>query len=94
VLVEPLLERLKNQEVDVEVLRVDKLDSGEHCDTFWHVDAVELCYGKLLGACPTCAVWSPDSQQRISKGRGTGIQRSRPTRRLYSGDCRGERKSI
>lgn len=35
VLTEPLLERLEKHEKDVRVLRVQKLDEGEHCDFFW-----------------------------------------------------------
>ncbi|GAA5985313.1 hypothetical protein JCM11641_005390 [Rhodosporidiobolus odoratus] len=48
VLTEPLLERLKVQETDVEVIRVQKMDDGEHCDFFWHIDAVELCFHSFL----------------------------------------------
>lgn len=35
VLAEPLLERLKVHETDVQVIRVQKMDDGEHCDFFW-----------------------------------------------------------
>ncbi|KAH8924431.1 alpha/beta-hydrolase [Atractiella rhizophila] len=34
---EPLLERLKNTELDVDLIRVDRMDDGEHCDFFWSV---------------------------------------------------------
>ena len=37
VLTEPLLERLKVQETDVNVITVKKMESGEHCDFFWYV---------------------------------------------------------
>ncbi|CEQ42651.1 SPOSA6832_04487 [Sporobolomyces salmonicolor] len=37
VLTEPLLERLKTHETDVDVIRVQKMDDGEHCDFFWSV---------------------------------------------------------
>lgn len=37
VLTEPLLERLKTHETDVNVIRVQKLEEGEHCDFFWCV---------------------------------------------------------
>ncbi|GAA5987020.1 hypothetical protein JCM10908_000994 [Rhodotorula pacifica] len=48
VLAEPLLERLRVHETDVQVIRVQKLDDGEHCDFFWHIDAVELCFESFL----------------------------------------------
>ncbi|KAK4057824.1 hypothetical protein OIO90_001043 [Microbotryomycetes sp. JL221] len=48
VLTEPLLERLKTHEKDVKVIRVQKLEEGEHCDFFWHIDAVELCFESFL----------------------------------------------
>ncbi|GAA5927302.1 uncharacterized protein JCM15063_005858 [Sporobolomyces koalae] len=48
VLTEPLLHRLETKETDVEVIRVQKMDDGEHCDFFWHVDAVELCFDSFL----------------------------------------------
>lgn len=35
VLTEPLLERLEKQETHVQVIRVQKMDDGEHCDFFW-----------------------------------------------------------
>ncbi|GAA5820182.1 hypothetical protein JCM10212_006498, partial [Sporobolomyces blumeae] len=34
VLTEPLLERLETHETDVDVIRVQKMDDGEHCDFF------------------------------------------------------------
>ena len=37
VLTEPLLKRLREQETDVQLIRVQKLDDGEHCDFFWCV---------------------------------------------------------
>lgn len=49
VLLDPLLERLKNQEKDVKVTRVHRMDEGEHCDMFWHADAVELVFHLILG---------------------------------------------
>ncbi|GAA5850285.1 hypothetical protein JCM9279_006513 [Rhodotorula babjevae] len=48
VLTEPLLERLRTKETDVQLIRVQKMDDGEHCDFFWHVDAVELCFHSFL----------------------------------------------
>lgn len=48
VLTEPLLERLEKHEKDVRVIRVKKMEEGEHCDFFWHVDAVELCFESML----------------------------------------------
>ncbi|GJN89599.1 hypothetical protein Rhopal_002586-T1 [Rhodotorula paludigena] len=48
VLTEPLLERLEQKEKDVQVIRVQKMDDGEHCDHFWHIDAVELCFHSFL----------------------------------------------
>lgn len=47
-LTEPLLERLATRETDVQVIRVQKLEEGEHCDFFWHIDAVELCYHSFM----------------------------------------------
>ena len=39
-LTEPLLERLKTHEKDVKLIRVQKMDEGEHCDFFWSVPSV------------------------------------------------------
>lgn len=39
VLAEPLLERLRTHETDVQVIRVQKMDDGEHCDFFWYVSS-------------------------------------------------------
>lgn len=30
------------------MVRVQKLEEGEHCDFFWHIDAVELCFESFL----------------------------------------------
>lgn len=49
VLTPPLLDRLRDNEKDVEVIRVDLLEDGEHCDAFWAADAVEVTYWKLMG---------------------------------------------
>lgn len=48
VLVQPLLDRLKTNEKSVRLIREYKLDEGEHCDHFWHVDAVELCFHRFI----------------------------------------------
>lgn len=37
VLTEPLLKRLRERETDVQLIRVQKMDDGEHCDFFWCV---------------------------------------------------------
>jgi hypothetical protein len=49
VLIDPLLERLHDHEPCVRVIRNQNLDYGEHCDTFWGIDAVEHCYGSIVG---------------------------------------------
>ena len=46
VLVEPLLERLKTHE-SIKLNRLDYYENGEHCDMFWSIDAVELCFLKI-----------------------------------------------
>ncbi|KAG0147894.1 hypothetical protein CROQUDRAFT_655468 [Cronartium quercuum f. sp. fusiforme G11] len=48
VLAEPLLERLRTHENYVKLIRNFKLEDGEHCDHFWHADAVELCFHHIL----------------------------------------------
>lgn len=50
VLLDPLLERIQHQEKDIDLIRVHRMDDGEHCDMFWHADAVELVYDMILGA--------------------------------------------
>jgi hypothetical protein len=35
VLAEPLIQRLKTRENDVKVIRISRLEEGEHCDSFW-----------------------------------------------------------
>ncbi|WAR58155.1 hypothetical protein PtB15_5B387 [Puccinia triticina] len=49
VLTDPLLKRLETREKSVELICNFKLEEGEHCDTFWHADAVELCFHQMLG---------------------------------------------
>jgi len=65
VLTDPLLERLKEKEKDVKVIRVDRLDSGEHCDFFWHVDAVELCFGKFVEDIESTRTDLPSGKPRV-----------------------------
>lgn len=48
VLVDPLLKRLETHEKSVKLIRNYKLENGEHCDTFWHADAVELCFHLIV----------------------------------------------
>ncbi|ORY23266.1 putative lipid particle protein [Naematelia encephala] len=48
VLTEPLLERLKVKEKDVEVIKVTKLDHSEHCDFYWAAEAVEWAYESFI----------------------------------------------
>ncbi|WAR62874.1 hypothetical protein PtB15_15B462 [Puccinia triticina] len=48
VLTDPLLKRLETHEKSVNLIRNFKLEEGEHCDTFWHADAVELCFHLIL----------------------------------------------
>ena len=49
VLAEPLLERLKEKEKDVKVIKVTKLDHSEHCDFYWAAEAVEWAYMSFMG---------------------------------------------
>ncbi|KAI8450600.1 triacylglycerol lipase [Phakopsora pachyrhizi] len=48
VLTEPLLKRIEMNEKTVKLIRHYKLKDGEHCDHFWHVDAVELCFKLMI----------------------------------------------
>lgn len=48
-LTQPLLDRLRTHEKGVRVIRDFKLEDGEHCDHFWHADAVELCFHRFIG---------------------------------------------
>lgn len=47
-LADPLLRRLADHEPDVRVIRVHKLEEGEHCDNFWEADAVENSFVHIL----------------------------------------------
>ncbi|PWN48487.1 alpha/beta-hydrolase [Violaceomyces palustris] len=48
VLTEPLLERLRDKEPQVRLLRAKRQDEAEHCDHFWAAQAVEWCFNDLL----------------------------------------------
>lgn len=48
VLAEPLIERMKTKEKDVNVIKVTKLDLSEHCDFYWAAEAVEWAYTSML----------------------------------------------
>ncbi|EFP80426.1 uncharacterized protein PGTG_06382 [Puccinia graminis f. sp. tritici CRL 75-36-700-3] len=48
VLAEPLIKRIETHEKSVDLIRNFKLEDGEHCDTFWHADAVEICFHLIL----------------------------------------------
>lgn len=48
VLAEPLIERMKHKEKDVNVIKVTKLDQSEHCDFYWAAEAVEWAYLSIL----------------------------------------------
>ncbi|GAA5892412.1 uncharacterized protein JCM6883_007347 [Sporobolomyces salmoneus] len=67
VLTEPLLHRLKTKEHDVDVIRVQKMDDGEHCDFFWHVDAVELCFSSFLEDIEKTRPRYPEERAQSSK---------------------------
>lgn len=56
VLLDPLLERLKSQEKEVRLMRVHRMEDGEHCDMFWHADAPELVFHMILGAFSLCLI--------------------------------------
>jgi pimeloyl-ACP methyl ester carboxylesterase len=49
VLTEPLLERLKEKETDVNVIKVTKIDKSEHCDFYWAAEAVEWAFESFVG---------------------------------------------
>lgn len=49
VFADPLLERLKEKEKDVRVIKVTKLEDSEHCDFYWAAEAVEWAYLSFLG---------------------------------------------
>jgi len=48
VLTDPLVKRIETHEKSVDLIRNFKIEDGEHCDTFWHADAVELCFHLIL----------------------------------------------
>ncbi|MBW0463801.1 hypothetical protein O181_003516 [Austropuccinia psidii MF-1] len=48
ILVGPLLKRLETHEKSVKLIRNYRMEEGEHCDTFWHADAVELCFHLII----------------------------------------------
>jgi len=43
-----LVERIKEREKGVRVLRVEKIEDSEHCDFYWAAEAVEWCFGKIM----------------------------------------------
>jgi len=49
VLVDPLLERLKEKEKAVTVIRTKRIEQSEHCDFYWAADAVEWLFEDLVG---------------------------------------------
>lgn len=46
-LTDPLLERLATHETDVNVIRVKKMEEGEHCDFFWWVPLLTIASRSL-----------------------------------------------
>lgn len=49
VLADPLLERLKEKEKAVKVIRTRQIEQSEHCDFYWAADAVEWLFEDLVG---------------------------------------------
>ncbi|KAI5475682.1 ab-hydrolase associated lipase [Pseudohyphozyma bogoriensis] len=78
VLTEPLLERLKTRETDVNVIRVKKMDEGEHCDFFWHIDAVELCFHSFLEDIEKTRPRYPEEEHSSSSSEGEGSREATP----------------
>jgi len=48
VLVDPLLERLQEQEKAVKVIRTKRIELSEHCDFYWAADAIEWLFEDLV----------------------------------------------
>ncbi|GAA6010034.1 hypothetical protein JCM11491_005838 [Sporobolomyces phaffii] len=107
VLTEPLLHRLKTKEHDVDVIRVQKMDDGEHCDFFWHVDAVELCFGSFLDDIERTRPRYPEERSHSShSSHGSSHRGTRPDARQVDKDApeavgvhahakqRGDRKDV
>lgn len=82
VLTEPLLERLATVETDVNVIRVQKLDEGEHCDAFWHIDAVELCFESFLEDIEATRPRYPEEEDEADRVEEEARARAREEERL------------
>lgn len=89
-LTEPLLERLEKQETDVQVIRVQKMDDGEHCDFFWSVSLPPPANRRLTDArmrigtlTPSSCASTPSSKTSSALVRATpknAAVRTRPSR--------------
>ena len=49
VLVDPLLERLQEQEKAVKVIRMKQIELSKHCDFYWVAGTVEWLFEDLVG---------------------------------------------
>ncbi|PLW14687.1 hypothetical protein PCANC_18350 [Puccinia coronata f. sp. avenae] len=76
VLTDPLLKRLKTHEKSVDLIRNFKLEDGEHCDTFWHADAVELCFHLILEDIEKTRKDKPDAEATLVLTEALPVQKT------------------
>ncbi|GAA5922259.1 hypothetical protein JCM1841_001385 [Sporobolomyces salmonicolor] len=91
VLTEPLLERLKTHETDVDVIRVQKMDDGEHCDFFWHIDAVELCFHSFIEDIEKTRPRYPEERASHSHGHRSHHHHQQPSHHRHAPVSPGQR---
>ncbi|KZO94823.1 alpha/beta-hydrolase, partial [Calocera viscosa TUFC12733] len=70
---EPLLERLRTHERDVEVIRTQMIDPSEHCDFYWAADAVEWCFGAMREDVERTRVRYKEEEQEEGDGPGQDV---------------------
>ncbi|OWT37789.1 lipid particle protein [Cryptococcus neoformans var. grubii Br795] len=73
VFADPLLERLKEKEKDVKVIKVTKLEDSEHCDFYWAAEAVEWAYLSFLDDIESTRPRYPDEPKAPEGGTETNM---------------------
>ncbi|WVO15157.1 hypothetical protein L204_102801 [Cryptococcus depauperatus] len=71
VFTDPLLERLRQKEKDVRLIKCTKLEESEHCDFYWAAEAVEWAYLSFLDDIESTRSRYPDETDLPTEGTET-----------------------
>lgn len=67
---DPLLERLREKEKDVKLIRVKCIEECQHCDFYLAASAVEWCFADIM---EDIEKTRPDSGSEIEGGRSNAV---------------------